>query len=128
MKIKNSLVEVIIPGVKLIHDAKREDPNKVKILLVEDDDDIREYFKEEFELAGMEVICARNGEEGANCYYRYRPDIVFSDIRMPVRDGFELLAEIRSDDPNCPFVFCSGYYPSLTKSWKKRSIKPIFYQ
>ena len=30
---KNSLVEVIIPGVKLIHDAKREDPNKVKIFL-----------------------------------------------------------------------------------------------
>ena len=64
---KNSLVEVVIPGVKLIQHAK-EDPNKVKILLVEDDDDIREYFKEEFELAGMEVICARNGEEGANCY------------------------------------------------------------
>jgi CheY-like chemotaxis protein len=120
---KNSFVEVVIPGVKLVCDLKREDPNKVKILLVEDDDDIRDYFKEEFELAGMEVICARNGEEGANCFYRYRPDIVFSDIRMPVRDGFELLAEVRADDPACPFVFCSGYYPNLYNELEKSDYK-----
>ena len=56
-------------------------------------------------------------------YYRYRPDIVFSDIRMPVRDGFELLAEIRSDDPNCPFRLCSGYYPSLYKELEKSEYK-----
>ena len=120
---QNSFVEVLIPGVKLICKARKEDPDKIKILLVEDDDDIREYFKEEFELAGMEVICAKNGEEGANCFFRYRPHIVFSDIRMPVRDGFELLAEVRADDPNCPFVFCSGYYPNLYNELEKSDFK-----
>ena len=118
-----SVVEILIPGITHIGNSNQSNKGKVKILLVEDDNDIRDYFAEEFEMAGFEVIKAANGEEAANCFFRYKPDIIFSDIRMPVRDGFELLAEVRADNPDMPFIFCSGYYPNLHQDLEKSNYK-----
>ena len=40
-----------------------------------------------------------------------------------MRDGFELLAEVRADDPNCPFVLFHGYYPNLYNELEKSDFK-----
>ena len=85
------------------------------ILLVEDDDSIREYFQEELSNAGYDVILAGDGIEGLHAYFRYRPKLIISDIRMPNSDGLELLAKVRMTDKDVPFLLCTGYYPGLSE-------------
>jgi CheY-like chemotaxis protein len=62
---------------------------KNKILLVEDDDSIRQGLSEILEIEGYLVIEARNGEEGLERLWEDVPDLVLLDLRMPVMDGLE---------------------------------------
>lgn len=84
-----------------------------QVLIVEDDDAIREYFEAELQEKEYRVITATNGQDGLSMYLRHRPDIVLTDIRMPVMDGLELLARIRASDNETPVILCTGYYPGL---------------
>ena len=68
------------------------------VLVVEDDESIREYFEEELRAMNYEVVTAEDGEEGIHAYFRYKPDVILSDIRMPNVDGLEFLARIRMTD------------------------------
>jgi DNA-binding response OmpR family regulator len=85
-----------------------------QVLIVEDDDAIREYFEAELQEEGFRVITAINGQDGLSMYLRHRPSVVLTDIRMPVMDGLELLARIRASDSETPVILCTGYYPGLT--------------
>jgi len=82
-----------------------------KIVCVEDEPEIREDIVEILELAGHTVYPAENGQSGLEVILRERPDLVISDITMPVLDGLGLLAAIRSQHPefaDMPFVFLSA--------------------
>jgi CheY-like chemotaxis protein len=82
-----------------------------KIICVEDEPDIREDIVETLELAGHTVFQAENGQLGLELILRERPDLVISDITMPVLDGLGLLAAIRAQHPefaDMPFVFLSA--------------------
>ena len=107
----------LIPGAIVGKDAKDGDQrsDKIRVLVVEDDESIREYFQEELEIAGYDVYVACDGSEGIYSYFRYRPDLIFSDIRMGNVDGFELMTRVRMTDRSVPFVLCSGYYPGLAE-------------
>jgi signal transduction histidine kinase/DNA-binding response OmpR family regulator len=68
----------------------------LKILVVEDDDDSREFLAEALEQRGA-TISAANGVAAALAKFEpFRPDIVVSDIAMPDADGYDLIREIRS--------------------------------
>ena len=68
---------------------------KEKILLVEDEDGIREMMQYVLETEGYEVVAARNGSEGIKSFFNHRPSLVTLDLRMPVMDGWALLERIR---------------------------------
>jgi two-component system, sensor histidine kinase ChiS len=73
-----------------------EDDLKPMLLLVEDDADITSFvsgiFKERFR-----IISAKNGQQGIESIATYLPDIVLTDIMMPVKDGIELLQEVKTN-------------------------------
>ena len=67
------------------------------ILVVEDNDDMRYYIKSEL-APYYRMEEAVNGEEGLKLAQEHIPDIIISDIMMPVMDGMELLAKLKTDD------------------------------
>ena len=83
---------------------------KIKLLLIEDDVDLSYIMKSGLEdvIGGYEVDVALNGEEGLEHYQSFTPDIIVSDIEMPVMDGFEMVKRIRQKDRDIPIVFTTG--------------------
>ena len=74
-------------------------PNRLSnltIVVVEDHDDTRRYLGLFLDRLGANVVLARNGVEGLEAIKRSRPNLILSDIKMPGRDGYELLREIRA--------------------------------
>jgi twitching motility two-component system response regulator PilG len=69
----------------------------VKILIVEDTKTITSLIQVYLMGFGLEFVEAKDGEEGLRQARVTRPDLIISDVRMPVMDGFELCAAIRSD-------------------------------
>ncbi|MFA9389618.1 MAG: two-component regulator propeller domain-containing protein [Prolixibacteraceae bacterium] len=71
-------------------------PKKQKLLIVEDNDDMLNFLANEFKQE-YDVITAVNGEEGINLAKEYLPDLIISDIMMPVKDGLELCNQLKND-------------------------------
>lgn len=67
------------------------------ILLVDDDPVMRELAHAKLQEAGYTVLLATNGAEGLEAIKEHSPDLVISDIEMPVMDGYELTRNIRAD-------------------------------
>lgn len=82
----------------------------VKILLVEDDTNLRFIIQSSLEdiIGGYEVIVAANGEEGLRQWKEHHPEMIVSDIEMPVMNGFEMVKRIREMDGNTPILFTSA--------------------
>ncbi len=79
-----------------------------KILVIDDEVYIRDSvigFLEDF---GFEVIEAENGKEGVEKIENEHPDMILCDLRMPVMDGLEVLANVRDRDENIPIIIVSG--------------------
>ena len=68
-----------------------------RILIVEDDDAIRNNIIRLLKLEGYEIASAINGRLGLECARQEHPDVVISDVSMPEMDGFELLEALRAD-------------------------------
>lgn len=82
-----------------IRDVKNFEKTPVKILLVEDDLINREAFKILLESLGLrELTIAVDGEEALECYYKEKYDIIFMDLQIPKKDGFEVLEIIRAHE------------------------------
>ena len=82
-----------------------------KILIIEDDQGIRESLQEIFELAGYQATTSCNGREGYDSIIEEFPDLVVCDVDMPELDGFELLGAINQrfkDKIVPPFVFLTA--------------------
>ena len=78
-----------------------------KILLVEDNKEIRENTAEILELANYEVHTASNGREGYEVALQQNPNLIICDIMMPVLDGYGLLHLLHKNEQlkNIPFIF-----------------------
>jgi DNA-binding response OmpR family regulator len=81
-----------------------------KILLVEDNNEIRENTAEILELAGYHVTTAANGKEGFEMAVEGIPDLIVCDIMMPVLDGYGLLHLINKNESlkTVPFIFLTA--------------------
>jgi len=84
---------------------------KPNILLVEDDEDLRDAFRDLLEDEGYGVWTAANGKEALECLrLRGKACLIFLDLMMPVMNGWEFCAE-RSSDPafaGIPIVVCTA--------------------
>ena len=70
---------------------------KPVVLLVDDDDNLREIIKAKLEAAGFSVAEAKDGEDGLRKTKEIRPDLVLMDVQMPKMNGIESLSKIKSD-------------------------------
>jgi DNA-binding response OmpR family regulator len=81
-----------------------------KILIIEDNPEVRENTAEILELAGYNVITAQNGREGVNTAQTQKPDLIICDIMMPVMDGYGVLLLLSKDEETVgiPFIFLTA--------------------
>ncbi len=82
---------------------------KTTVLLVEDDQSVAFMLEKALTDGGFAVRLATDGLSGWHSFQADRPDIVVSDIRMPRMDGVELLAKIKTADPEMDVVLVTGY-------------------
>lgn len=69
-----------------------------KILLVEDDNNLREIYEARLQAEGYDIVSARDGEEALTIAMKERPDLIISDVMMPKISGFDMLDIIRSTE------------------------------
>jgi len=67
------------------------------VLVAEDDGLLQKVFRTKFEKAGYRVIVTGDGEETMEALRNNHPDILLLDIRMPKKDGFQVLGEMKKD-------------------------------
>ena len=85
---------------------------KIKVLLLDDMEDAIVLQTLILESNGYEVVSAVNGEDGLQKLENYRPDIIISDVLMPIMDGFEFCRKVKENEElkDIPFVFYSAQY------------------
>lgn len=79
------------------------------ILLAEDEDELRYETAAFLELYCGRVIQASNGREALALFEEQHPDLVISDIRMPVMDGLELAVSLKRRSADTPLIFCTAF-------------------
>ncbi len=81
-----------------------------KIVIAEDEPDIRDLITFTLRFAGFEVIAGSNGEEGYELTKREKPDLVMMDVRMPKMTGYEACRKIKADPEiaHIPVIFLSA--------------------
>src|SRR6202035_2932497 len=98
------------PGAALVKTTPMSE-TPTKILCIEDDRETAALIAEELAERGYDVHVAHDGREGFAAILKFMPDLVLSDISMPVMSGFELLERLTALAPrfgNMPFVFLTA--------------------
>ncbi len=92
---------------------------KKKIMVVDDEENIRFLYKEELSDEGYDVILASSGKEALDLLKTSRPDLITLDIKMPGMDGIETLRKIKEIDKDIPVILCTAYgqYKQDFSSW-----------
>jgi len=80
------------------------------ILLIEDNAPLRKNLREMLSLEGYEVFAAGDGREGLRLAQEHKPSLILCDIMLPIMDGWEILASLRSDQGTAalPFIFLTA--------------------
>ncbi len=78
------------------------------VLVVDDDQDIREMLCQVMMSQGYTVIEAENGEQALQMVECHDPDLVITDIVMPRKEGLELISELKTNNPSLKVIAFSG--------------------
>lgn len=113
----------------------------LKVLLCDDSILMRRKLKESIELCydNLVIVEAKDGQMAVDMYNEHKPDLVFMDIVMPVKDGIEAVKEIKLIDPQAKVVMASstgtqanlrkaieaGAYEFVQKPWEQATIENI---
>ncbi len=81
----------------------------LKVLYIEDEPKLRERICIVLRMRFERVFTAANGSEGLEVFSRERPDIIVSDIKMPVMDGLEMTMHIREIAPEAPVILSTAF-------------------
>lgn len=81
-----------------------------KILIIEDQPQMRRNLAFILEMEQFEVIVAENGRQGIELARQQQPDLIICDVMMPEQDGYAVLQTIRAEKPtaNVPFIFLTA--------------------
>ncbi len=88
-------------GSKLIED--------IVVLYVEDDEEIRSIYERFLRRRVQHVIIASNGQEGYESYQKHKPDLIITDINMPIMNGLEMCSLIRDENVDLPIIVTSAH-------------------
>lgn len=103
----------------------------LKVLLVDDERETLEMLKEILEMLVKEVYMAEDGERGYQAFLTHHLDVIITDIKMPIMDGFEMSAKIRESNQEIPIIVLSAHteldiaikHPDL--SFEEVFLKPV---
>jgi signal transduction histidine kinase/CheY-like chemotaxis protein len=109
--------KVLLPLLSSWQDDAREPPPPAgeralagrRVLVIDDDPDARELVAEVLAQAGARVTTAPSAAEGLLALRRELPDVVLSDIGLPVEDGYSFLERVRLEHPSLPAVALTAY-------------------
>lgn len=80
-----------------------------KVLVVDDEENIRLLYKEELEDEGYQVTVAGTAAEAMEKIAQNKPDIITLDIKMPGMDGIEFMRKLKEEKSDIPVILCSAY-------------------
>jgi len=87
----------------------------MKVLLVEDDENIRKGLVEILQNEGYETIEAANGKKALELFAEQSPDFICLDIMMPEKSGYDVCREIRAKNQDIPIIFISAKSEEIDK-------------
>ena len=97
---------------------KPDSSSKKKVLIVDDDNEIIDSVKYALEGEGLEVVVARDGNQGLALFERESPDLMILDMMMPKRSGFLVLERVRrANDSMLPVIMITGNEGSRHKAY-----------
>lgn len=79
-----------------------------RILVIDDDDQLRQMLRRMLEYTGYEVVEAADGAQGLKVFHEEPTDLVITDILMPGQEGIETIILLRRDYPDVPVIAISG--------------------
>lgn len=90
----------------------------IRLLYIEDEKEIQKLIAEMMGFMGYEVQCADNGQLGVEKAKSWQPDVILTDVRMPVMDGPTAIRELRKDPQtaNIPVFALTAYNDNETRS------------
>ena len=95
----------------------------MKVLVVDDNRLLADTIQEILEDDGLEVMSARDGQDGYSTYLLFKPDIIITDIQMPRKNGLEMMKRIRVHNPMIKTIYMSGnidaFQPFLMEEKKR---------
>ena len=97
----------------------KSDLRDLRLLIVEDGDDILSIIDRTFKLLVKDIDLASNGEEAIAAYKKNKPDLIITDLRMPKCDGYELTQTVKEDDPSLPVILITAFEDDLSEEQKK---------
>jgi len=79
-----------------------------RLLIIDDEELVREYLRKVLKDAGYEVDTAVNGREGLSAFRKKPADLIITDIFMPDADGLEVIMQMKSTNPSVRIIAMSG--------------------
>lgn len=105
-----------------------------RILIVDDDEDIRRVLEETLKDWGYETVIAENGEKGLEAFRLGSFSLIITDVRMPGMDGLQMLKQIKKNHSRIPIIVITGYpsvdsaVESLVEGADYYLVKPINFE
>ena len=95
----------------MIYPHQDQERIKKTVLVVDDSDDTREMSQKLIGLEGFEAIIAEDGLAGLTAVFKYKPDIILTDINMPNLNGIEMIKVLKADKEtsSIPIIAISAY-------------------
>lgn len=89
---------IIIDDVEAMDEvSRRTQRERPLVLIVEDQDDLRQLYAEQLSISGFDVIEAGNGQDAIDHTALHFPDVVLMDLGLPIVDGWEATRRLKSD-------------------------------
>ncbi len=121
-----SSFKIRLPKCDLRSEPEAPDSNECEgasVLVVEDEENIREVLDEILSNAGHRIIQAASGEEGIELFERHKPDMVITDLGMPGVSGWDVADAVKARHPSTPVVLFTGWGVKMDQNEvQKRSV------
>src|SRR5258706_5168777 len=85
-----------------------------KLLLIDDEEDVRYSFLRIFQSPDIEIDTANSGEDGLKQIPKFKPDLVIMDVRMGGMNGLETLRQLRQSHAKLPVIMMTAYGTTQT--------------
>lgn len=118
----STVYEITMPGAEMIR-ASSQQHGPIKILIVEDDDEVLLLLKDIVTSRGYEVVLASDGETAMKHFLEQNPTLILADVRIPKMDGIQLTDKVKAINPNLPIILFSGQLPNLFEDFQQKRIK-----